>query len=27
VLGKKEEAVKKAVYRLMARLEAEVGHD
>jgi len=27
VLGKKEEAVKKAVYRLMARLEAEVGHE
>jgi RNA polymerase sigma-70 factor, ECF subfamily len=27
VLGKKEEAVKKAFYRLMARLEAEVAHE
>jgi RNA polymerase sigma-70 factor (ECF subfamily) len=26
-LGKREEAVKKSVYRLMARLEAEVGHE
>lgn len=27
ILGKKEDAVKKAVYRLLERLEAEVGHD